>query len=64
MSPSVSTRLRGIEMAVAMEAVQDVREQLIELARHENVALRKEAIAALALATGPDVVAALEFAAR
>jgi hypothetical protein len=64
MSPSVTTRLRAIEMAVAMESTQDVRPQLIELARHENVALRTEAIAALAQATGPDVVAVLELAAK
>jgi HEAT repeat protein len=64
MAPSVSIRRRAIEMAVAMESTQDVRAQLIELSRHENVALRMEAIAALALATGPDVVEALERAAR
>jgi HEAT repeat protein len=64
MSPSVSTRLRGIEIAIAMEAAEDVREQLIDLARHENAAVRKEAVTALAHASGPGVVETLESAAR
>jgi hypothetical protein len=63
-SPSASARVRGIEMAVAMGAVQDVREHLIALSRHENAAVRKEAVAALGSATGPDVVEALNFAVR
>jgi hypothetical protein len=63
-SPSVTTRLRGIEMAVAMGAIADVREQLITLGRHENATVRKEAVAALAFATGPGVVEALDFAVR
>lgn len=46
-SPSLSARLRGIEMAVAMAATDEVQSQLIELARHENVAVRKEAVLAL-----------------
>jgi HEAT repeat protein len=64
MSPSISTRIRAIEMAVAMESTQDVCAQLVELARHDNVALRKEAISALALTSGPDVVPALELASQ
>jgi hypothetical protein len=64
LSPSVTTRLRAIEMTVAMDAVQEVCHELIELARHENLAIRKEAVAALALANGPEVRAALEVAAR
>ena len=63
-SPSVTTRLRGIEMAVAMGSVEDVRGQLLALARHENAAVRKEAVAALAFATGSGVVEALDFAVR
>jgi hypothetical protein len=63
-SPSPPARMRGIEMAVAMGAVEDVREQVIALSRHENAALRKEAVAALAFATGPGVVDALDFAVR
>ena len=51
LSPSISTKLRGIEMAIAMEAADDVRQQLIELVGHENVAVRKEAVVALAHAT-------------
>jgi HEAT repeat protein len=46
-SPSVTARIRGIEMAVAMGAAQDVCPQLIELSRNENTALRQEAVAAL-----------------
>jgi HEAT repeat protein len=63
-SPSVSTRLRGIEMAVAMGAATDVREQLLLLARHENAAIRKEAVTALAYAAGPNVTEVLDFAVR
>ncbi len=64
MSPSISSRLRGMEMAVAMGAVDDVREQLIKLTRHENAVLRQEAVAALGHATGSAVIEALELAAR
>ena len=63
-SPSLSTRLRGIEMAVAMAATDDVQPQLIELARHENVAVRKEAVLRSAIASGGDARKALEAAAR
>jgi HEAT repeat protein len=63
-APSITTRLRGIEMALAMDATLDVCEQLIELTRHENVSLRKEAVAALAEAGGPQVVEALMAATR
>jgi len=61
-SPSVTTKLRGIEMAVAMGAVDDVRNSILSLARHENAAVRKEAVAALAFASGPDVIETLDFA--
>jgi hypothetical protein len=63
-SPSVSTRLRGIEMSVAMGAVEDVREQLIVLARHETATVRKEAVTALAHSTGAGATEALELAMR
>jgi hypothetical protein len=46
-SPSVSTRLRGIEMAVAMEAVDDVCRQLAALAAGENATVRQAAAEAL-----------------
>lgn len=62
-SPSISTKLRGIEMAVAMEATNDVRQQLIDLVGHENVAVRKEAVAALANCHGELVIATLKLAA-
>jgi HEAT repeat protein len=62
-SPSVSTKLRGIEMAIAMEATSDVRQQLIDLVGHENVAVRKEAVLALANCYGEPVIATLKSAA-
>jgi HEAT repeat protein len=61
-SPSVSARLRGIEMAVAMEATQDVCEQLIDLSRNENLALRREAVAALGSCTSSKAENAIRIA--
>jgi HEAT repeat protein len=61
-SPSISARQRGIEMAVAMGAVDDVRTTMIALAQHENASVRREAVAALAYAHGEDVVETLEAA--
>jgi HEAT repeat protein len=61
-SPSISTRLRGIEMAVAMAAADDLEPQLIALTHHENAALRKEAILALAHCTRPECESVLEAA--
>ncbi|HEX2473353.1 MAG TPA: HEAT repeat domain-containing protein [Lacipirellulaceae bacterium] len=46
-SSSTTARLRGIEMAIAMSATQDVSEQLIELSRSENATVRREAVMAL-----------------
>jgi HEAT repeat protein len=46
-SPSLTARQRGIEMAVAMEATQDVCDLLIVLSRNENLTLRRQAVAAL-----------------
>ncbi len=63
-SPSITSKLRGIEMAVAMGATDDVRQQLIELVHYENVAVRKEAVAALAHCNSREVVASLELAAN
>jgi hypothetical protein len=51
-------------MAVAMHAAQDVCGQLVELARHENQSIRKEALAALAECSGPQVLDVLESAAK
>jgi hypothetical protein len=62
-SPSVSTKIRGIEMAVAMEATNDVSQQLIDLVNHENLAVRKEAITALAHCRGDSIIASLKLAA-
>ncbi len=63
-SPSITSKLRGIEMAIAMEATNDVRQLLIELVGHENVAVRKEAVAALAHCRDEQAVAILEVAAN
>jgi len=62
-SPSLTSRLRGIEMAVAMDAAQEVCEPLIELSRHENILVRQAAFAALRHCTGPRVAQAFEQAA-
>ena len=61
-SPSLSVRLRAIEMAIAMAATDDVQPQLSELAHHENVAVRKEAITALGLTHRPESEKILEIA--
>ena len=61
-SPSLSARLRAIEMAIAMAATDDVQPQLSELAHHENVAVRKEAVTALGLTHRPESEKILEIA--
>jgi hypothetical protein len=61
-SPSLSARLRAIEMAIAMAATDDVQPQLSELAHHENVAVRKEAVTALGLTHRPESEKSLEIA--
>lgn len=63
-SPSISTRLRAIEMAVAMAATDDLQPQLMELAHHENVAVRKEAVTALGCCIGSQGIKTLEAATR
>ena len=63
-APSVSTRLRAIEMAVAMDVTDDVSDQLISLACSENLELRQEAIAALGTCTGPQASKVLELSAQ
>jgi HEAT repeat protein len=62
-SPSITNKLRGIDMAVTMEATGDVRQQLVDLARHENLTIRKEAITALAHCKSDEVIALLMTAA-
>lgn len=54
-SPALATRLRALEMAVAMALAEEVEPQLIELARHENMSVRKEAILALGHCSQPEV---------
>jgi hypothetical protein len=63
-SPSLTARLRGIELAVAMAAADDVLPQLIQLARHENGTVRKEAVLALGHCERGDARKALEAAAH
>jgi hypothetical protein len=62
-SPCVASRLRAIEMAVAMEAAQEVCELLVDLSRHENAALRREAVSALAHCLGAKAENAIRMAA-
>jgi hypothetical protein len=61
-SPSMAVRLRGIEMAVAMEAVDDVVEQLILVASKDHLSVRHEAITALGHCDQPPAVEALNAA--
>jgi HEAT repeat protein len=61
-SPSMATKLRGIEMALAMNAAEDVSDQLIELTRSDCVTVRKEAVAALGFCSGSRVLSALRLA--
>jgi hypothetical protein len=61
-SPSLTSKLRAIEMAIAMEATVDIEQQLIELLSHENVALRKEVVSALGHCHTLRAAQALEFA--
>ncbi len=61
-SPSVTTKLRGIEMALAMEATGDVEQQLISLVDHENVTVRQAAVMALSNCRGNAVISALTTA--
>jgi HEAT repeat protein len=63
-SPSLTARLRAIEMAIAMAATDNVQPQLIELVRHENAAVRKEACLALGQCHGSRTKTALEAATR
>jgi hypothetical protein len=63
-SPSISVRLRAIEMAVAMAATDEVESQLIELAQNENASVRKEALLALGNCHHPGVKPLLEAATR
>jgi hypothetical protein len=63
-SPSISTRLRGIEMAMAMQATDEVCEQLVELARNDNATVRQEAVAALGFCKRLRVLDALHLAAE
>jgi HEAT repeat protein len=63
-SPSAATRLRAIDMAVAMDAADDVRDQLVALASCENPAVRQAAIEALGKCNGPNLVDALQSAAH
>ena len=63
-SPSISTRLRGIEMAVAMGAADELQPQLIDLAQHESMTIRQEALLALGHCTCQDSENVLTAASR
>lgn len=61
-APSHAIRIRAIDMAVAMSAIDDVCEQLVELSRAENLAVQQAALAALAKSTLPKATEALRLA--
>lgn len=61
-APSHATRIRAIDMAVAMSATDEVCEQLVELSQAENLAVQQAAVAALAKCTLPRATAALRLA--
>jgi hypothetical protein len=63
-SPSATTRRRGMAMAIAMDATMEVRDKLIMLAEDEDAAVRLEAVMALGLCRGREVVSALQMAAH
>ncbi len=58
-SPSLSIKLKGLEMTVAMQASADVTEHLLRLLENDDIALRSEAAAALADCEGDQVLEAL-----
>lgn len=62
-APSITVKLRAIEMALAMDAADDIRQPLIDMVRHENLTIRKEVIRALGRCHGDHVAAALQAAA-
>ena len=62
-APSITVKLRAIEMALAMDAADDVRQPLLELSRHENLTVRKEVIRALGHCRGNQVAVVLKSAA-
>jgi HEAT repeat protein len=63
-SPSVSTRLRAIEMAVAMQATDDVSHQLLALTTSDNAMVRQSAVEALGYCSAPNLVDTLKSEAK
>jgi hypothetical protein len=61
-SPSVSAKLRGIEMVLAMGAAGDLCDKLISLANHENLTVRREAVDALGQCPNVEVENVLQLA--
>jgi HEAT repeat protein len=63
-SPSMTTRLRGLEMTIAMEASDDVFGLLVQLLRDPDLGVRTEAVTALGKCHKPEALLMLRNAAR
>ena len=61
-SPSVSVKRRGLEMTLAMNAVDDVCDLLAAMADDQDLAVRVDALTALGLSTSAKAWAALHRA--
>jgi HEAT repeat protein len=61
-SPSLAAKLRALEMVAAMNAAEDVCNELITLADDKELAVRTDAVVALGTCTGSKALAALRKA--
>ncbi len=57
-------KLRGLQMATAMNAVDDLLDLVAAQGRHPDAAVRSEAVLALSMATNPSVEGEIEAATR
>jgi HEAT repeat protein len=62
-SPSPSTKLRGLEMVIAMRVADDVYGQLLHLLADTDAAVRADAAVALGMGSRADAISALRIAA-
>lgn len=58
-SSALAPRLRAIEMAIAMAVTDEVEPQLVDLARNENISIRREAVTALGYCSRPEAESVL-----
>ncbi len=61
---TLSRKLRGLQMAAAMRAVDELRDVVILQASHRDAAVRAEALTALVAARGEEVQETLELATK